>query len=239
MKGARKGGAGSNGMLPGELQLTLQRVKAKDVTTTSVVLDEAMEAEEVIRAKKASKYSGKAQREQHKYQSDVWETVDEDNEEEEQHPGGGGRGGGGGGGGSSSSSSSSEKGGSGKKSSSSSSSSSASKAARVEPQPAWLKSQGNAGEARIVYASDKAGGAGVDAEEVAAKEARMDSSIRSRFQSLVGSITGKRSELQQAQAAEEEERKQRQANLAEFEAGTMHASCAMHACIHSFIHISS
>ena len=79
--------------------------------------------------------------------------------------------------------------------------------------PAWLKSQGNAGEARIVYAANSVGGTGVDAAEVAAKEASMDSSIRARFSGLLGSVTRKHAEQIEAARVAEEEKVEREADL--------------------------
>ena len=189
MRGARKVGKGTSaGMDAGVLDAHLERVKATEVRT-SVVMDEAMEAEEVIRQRPTKQ---KTPRAQHKYQSDVWETVDEDEAEEESAQGVAGS--------SSSSSSSQQKKAHEKKAATER------PRARSEPQPAWLKAEGNAGEARIVYASDKAGGQGVDAEEVAAREARMDASIKSRFQGLLGSIMGKKQQLDDTRHAAEEEK---------------------------------
>jgi hypothetical protein len=55
----------------------------------------------------------------------------------------------------------------------------------TEPQPEWTKTEGAGGEARIVY-TNKATTAGVEQ----AKVAGMDSSLRARFQGLLGGLAG-------------------------------------------------
>ena len=75
----------------------------------------------------------------------------------------------------------------------------------TEPQPEWTKAEGSAGEARIVY-TNKAKTAGVDTQVVRPKAATMDSSLRARFQGLLGGLAGKLHEQVEAGAAAGRER---------------------------------